>query len=300
MSSRVLIFGYLGHGNFGDCLLLDAALARITKGAKVTVVSVAGRPERISPAQKDRLSVRFVANRSGAHALALSRAQELHCIGGSCFIEGKSGFFINQLIAAAVGKHIIWHNAGIEANYAPSSFQKAVFRRTLGSLSVRDSASRQLAERHWGIVADIHPDAAFQSPTLRAAIRPNKERDSRLVVSLKETTTPLEDKLVWVERAQHALGYSRQPLVMPACPLDTAICRVAASRLNAEFVLADWLQQVENMASNAAFVGERLHHQIAAYVLGLNVFAIRYMEKNVNAFEDIPNDRVVFFPPQTT
>ena len=35
---RKVLFGYIGHQNFGDCILLDAALEEIEDGASVDII----------------------------------------------------------------------------------------------------------------------------------------------------------------------------------------------------------------------------------------------------------------------
>lgn len=286
-----LLFGYIGHSNFGDELLLDYSISKIADGSRVVIITAGNKRVPLRQKHLDRLKIAFVPNSMMGIARSMITSSNIECIGGTCFHSNKSGFFKVQLIAMMLFKKINWKNVGFESTFAPTSFKKFTFLRSFGSMSVRDKHSAAVALKILGIATTVRADAAFDGAFLKDSVPISDHTNSyqpKIVVSIKESVIPYETKL---EKIRNCIAEQRsdEVLVMPGCFKDNAICKRLSDDLGAPISTLDWEMQLGILSAAKVVIAERLHHQICGFTFGSIVYCFCYMEKNLNVFEDHQN-----------
>ena len=281
---RIVLFGYIGHQNFGDLILLDAALEQIPNGSEVAVIHAGPFEDLITKSHETRLKITRPRYGSLAHFNAISRAIKVVCIGGTCFHGRKSGFPRNQQFALLTGKKIEWRNVGLESGYTPTALQKFQFKHSFKNMIVRDEPSYAIAEEKLNITPIIQLDAAFTAPCVLSAAKTAVPKPNSVFVSVRKSAIPLEQKLTAIKEGLERLGNVTDIIVCPACPIDEEICSKVANILKATYVTPNWIDQLDVMASCSAMIAERLHHQVIGHVLGMRTLSIIYMEKCRSVF----------------
>jgi len=273
-----VFFGYLGHGNPGDDILLSNAIHDSSPGRCYVFLN-----DSIYPSLPNEIyRIKEVVFIKGWLCLliAILRSNQVVCTGGTCFHNNKSGFYRIQLLCAVLRKKIIWRNVGFEQTFSPTKIQVTIFNYTLSTITVRDFISREVCKNIFNVDAEVRSDAVFiDEKEYTFLCREYSVVSVRNASSVKDVISQGIDQLI-----KNKYVY----IVKCVTSDDEAISSLIGALNNKDsglniFVVDRGLQYVSGLIAHSSFfIGERMHLQIIADINGVPLVKIQYMEKCKN------------------